>query len=110
MKKRFQVRQGDVLVEAVDKIPAAAKAVKPDNGRTILAYGEVTGHAHALPGSVAKLFRVADESSITGTYLSVIKPTALKHEEHAPIEIPVGKYRVVIQREYSPEAIRQVAD
>lgn len=108
--KKFQVRQGDVFVEALDgEIPANAKPVKADAGRTILAYGEVTGHAHALPGSQAKLFRVVDESSMT-SYLTVSKTVALQHEEHAPIEIPPGNYRVNIQREYHPEAIRQVAD
>lgn len=108
--KRFQIRQGDVFVEALDgEIPAMAKAVKPDAGRTILAYGEVTGHAHAMPGAKAKLFRVADESTMT-SYLTVKETVALQHEEHAPIEIPPGNYRVNVQREYSPEAIRQVAD
>ncbi len=39
----------------------------------------------------------------------------LIHEEHAPIDLPTGAYRVVIQREYEPapsvaNAWRRVVD
>jgi len=107
---KFQVRQGDVLVEAVDEIPKAAKPVKPDNGRTILAYGEVTGHAHALPGARAKLFRAGDETSLT-SYLHVEAPAELKHDEHNKIAFVPGKYRVIQQRQWTMERqVRRVAD
>lgn len=116
MKKIFQARQGDVFIQRLPdnaKIPVKAKPVPNDNGRTILAYGEVTGHAHALPGK-AKLFRMEDTGSGAPNLTSYLEieglPCTLKHEEHAPIELPKGKYKVVIQREYSPEAIRAVAD
>jgi hypothetical protein len=32
------------------------------------------------------------------------------HEEHAPIPLPAGYYRIVRQREYVPGSIRPVAD
>ncbi len=32
------------------------------------------------------------------------------HEEHGPVTLPPGDYEVTIQREYSPEEIRNVAD
>lgn len=112
----FQARQGDVFIQQLPddtEPPAGAKRVKPDNGRTILAYGEVTGHAHALP-SRAKLFRMEDTGSGVPNLTSFLEitglPCALKHEEHAPIEMPKGKYKITIQREYYPEAIRAVAD
>lgn len=111
---KFQVRQGDVFIQRIEtKIPATAKEVKPDGGRTILAYGEVTGHAHALP-SKAKLFRLDAEPN-SGTspdaYLVVEGESMfLRHEEHAPIELKPGNYKVTIQRTYSPEEIRNVAD
>jgi hypothetical protein len=54
----FQYRHGDVFLRAVAAIPDDAKPVEPDRGRTVLAYGEVTGHAHAFaPGSRVALFR-----------------------------------------------------
>jgi hypothetical protein len=38
-------------------------------------------------------------------------PTAtLTHEEHAPVTLTTGYYRVWRQREYSPEEIRVVRD
>jgi hypothetical protein len=46
--KTQQFRQGDVLVQRVTSIPEGDTAVARDNGRVVLAYGEVTGHAHAI--------------------------------------------------------------
>ena len=103
----FMIRQGDVLVCEIKEIPTAAKMVAQDAGRVILAYGEVTGHAHAIHNR-ATMFR-ADEG--LGTFLQVEAGGAdLVHEEHATIALPAGTYQVVIQREYSPEAIRNVQD
>ena len=103
----FMIRQGDVLVREIKQIPSTAKLVKKDAGRVILAYGEVTGHAHAIHNR-ATMFR-ADEG--LGTYLQVAEGGAdLVHDEHATIALPAGTYQVVIQREYQPERIKNVAD
>ena len=40
----------------------------------------------------------------------VVEGVVLRHEEHNPYVIPRGDHRVTRQREYSPEAIRSVAD
>lgn len=49
-------RQGDVLIERVASIPKTKTTpIARDNGRVVLAYGEVTGHAHALHGPGATL-------------------------------------------------------
>jgi hypothetical protein len=85
-----------------------------DKGRVILAYGEVTGHAHEVVPAVdnrddvppMELFQEPDGSRL----LVIRKPAALKHEEHSAIDLAVGHYKVIRQREYSPEAIRNVAD
>lgn len=50
-----QIRQGDVLLQPIDKIPATAKKQKI-KGVPALAYGETSGHAHGLYGR-ATLFR-----------------------------------------------------
>lgn len=104
----MQIRQGDVFVEkcaqpSVDVL----KAIEPDKGRVVLAYGEVTGHSHALSSQDAKLYEV---KGWVDRLLVVAKATALMHEEHGPIELAPGAYKVRIQREYHPDAIRQVAD
>jgi hypothetical protein len=43
-----QYRQGDVLVVAVDSIPVNAVTVSRTSGEMVLAYGEATGHRHAI--------------------------------------------------------------
>ena len=100
------MRQGDVLLIPVKAIPADAKPGQGDQGRIVLAYGEVTGHAHAIadPG-----VQVLEHEGIR--YIRVSEEGAhLSHEEHGRIALAPGDYEVRIQREYSPEAIRNVAD
>lgn len=100
-------RQGDVLLRETDrKITAKHKLVARDGGRVVLAYGEVTGHAHALCEPHVELFDLRGER-----LLKLEKPANLVHEEHATIPLPAGLYEVVRQREYDPELeSRQVQD
>jgi hypothetical protein len=93
-----QYRHGDLLIEAVEAIPADAKC-KPG---LVLAEGEATGHAHRLrtdDPADAKLFEGKD-----GTlYLTVRAPELpLVHEEHDTIVLPHGDYIVTRQRQYDP--------
>lgn len=117
MTTRQMIRQGDVLVRPTRQRPSAKAKSITDDGRVILAYGEVTGHAHEVqhpvtttdnldPVPPVQLFEEPD-----GTRLLVIsRPAVLRHDEHGPIELTPGHYEVIRQREYSPEAIRNVAD
>lgn len=96
-------RHGDVLVSAIDAMPSGA-AKRP---HLVLAEGEMTGHAHRIAelGS-AELFQRGSEM-----FLRVLTSTAtLVHDEHGPITLPRGDYRVWKQREYSPREIRFVRD
>ncbi len=109
MKHRKPYRQGDVLILPVDEIPAGLQPVPLENGRVILAHGEVTGHAHAVEGDV--LFLAADLEELEQRFLCVENETAqVVHEEHDTITLPPGIYEVRRQREYTPEEIRTVAD
>jgi hypothetical protein len=107
--KVFQVRQGDVLVEAIDEpIPKDAKLVEREAGRLILAHGEATGHAHAITGKGCKLFE-------RGSMARMLEVTAkggveIRHEEHGAIALPPGNYRVTRKREWTGEDERQVMD
>lgn len=104
MKTRLY-RQGDVLLREVKTIPKTLKEQKPE-GRIVLAYGEVTGHKHQIAESVEVYVGEAGE-----LYLKVTEEgVTLRHEEHGAIVLPPGNYERVIQREYSPEAIRNVMD
>jgi hypothetical protein len=96
-------RHGDVLIGAVDDVPAGARPLS----HVILARGEVTGHSHRIAErGAAQLYE------INGVlYLDVVAALAtLIHEEHGPITLPQGRYRVWIQREYAPGEIRRVYD
>jgi hypothetical protein len=104
-----QFRQGDVLITKIRSIPKAATPKERDGGRVVLAYGEVTGHAHAIADETATLFSLLDDKA-EEFYLLADGTVTLRHEEHAPITIDKGVYKVTRQREYSPEAIRNVAD
>lgn len=102
--KSQMVRQGDVLLVPIKALPKAAKALEVE-GRIILAYGEATGHHHSLRATVGSLYDHEQKR-----YLRMNIDAPLEHQEHAPILVPKGTYLVVRQREYSPEAIRNVAD
>lgn len=102
-------RQGDVYLERIDSLPATVTKLARENGRVVLAHGEVTGHHHSLCEPDVDLHTSPDAVGVT--FLEVREAmAALTHQEHATIELPQGVYRVTRQREYSPEAIRNVAD
>lgn len=101
-------RQGDVLILPVPQIPEDLVEVPRENGRLVLAHGEVTGHAHAVEGEAT--FLAADLEDLERRFLSVESEVQVVHEEHDTIVLPPGDYEVRRQREYSPEEIRTVAD
>jgi len=96
-------RHGDVLIATAVSLPPEAKK-RPN---LTLAYGELTGHSHRIRESgAAELWE-----SGGALFLKVVDETAtLIHEEHLPITLPRGLYRVWRQREYTPERILQIAD
>ena len=138
MSKKNQVSpviaQGDVMLFKVAALPKSATLVKADAGRSVLAYGEVTGHAHAVSSTDSSLFRTEDNR----TFLQITSENAvLRHEEHnhiplgspekfvdfmkqqsgvdisldqAKATVCEGVYEIRHQREYSRGAIRSVAD
>lgn len=94
------LRQGDVLLVPVKRIPPLAKLVKR-TGDVILALGEVTGHAHRI-----KTDGVTVHEHEGTRFVRIPKaktPARLSHEEHGAIEIEPGEYEVRIQRQYAPE-------
>ena len=107
MKQQKIFRQGDVLIRRISSIPTSAKAQKPENGRIILAHGEATGHHHSIEADAADWWKSADSDE---QFVSVKSHTAVVHQEHAPIDLPPGKYSILRQKEYTPQQIRNVAD
>jgi hypothetical protein len=104
-------RQGDVLLRRVESVPDNVTPVPRENGRIVLAHGEVTGHAHAILDEAAELVRTAETNQ---RFLKIMNASGvqLQHEEHATITLPPGTYEVIRQREYTSRDMpaRYVAD
>lgn len=94
------IRQGDLLI-ILDR-PQDPSA-KPRRDRT-LARGEATGHHHTLTAGTVYGTLGAQQ------WIVLDDPAELEHQEHATITIPPGVHEVRVQREYAPDAIRNVAD
>jgi hypothetical protein len=89
-------QQGDILIERVDAAPTG-ETVPPENGRIILAKGELTGHAHAIEDIAGiKFIKGADGNF----YLVLPEVRDLVHPEHRTVTLPPGSYRVRRVREY----------
>jgi hypothetical protein len=102
--KTQQYRQGDVLVLKVDSIPKLQKTKI-----VRLANGEITGHHHTIcEGAVG----YADDETGLAEFVEVEEQEGvdLVHQEHETITLPPGKFRSVIQSQYTPEEIKRVAD
>lgn len=118
MKNAYQIiRQGDVILVPVRSLPSGLTPIPLDKGRIVLAYGEVTGHAHAIADHtsakretnkiIAKLFGASNGQR----FLEVTAPVNLTHEEHTPHLIPPGLYEVPIQVDMTSDKLpRRVAD
>jgi len=103
---KLWIRQGDVLLR-----PLAARPVTTGSRITdgILARGEMTGHAHRLSVLTPELYDLDDGKML----LCVTEEgVSIQHEEHKPVEVPVGDYEVVIDREYDyiEDMARRVED
>jgi hypothetical protein len=103
------LRQGDILLVPVKKMPDGLKEVPRENGRIVLAEGEATGHLHAIESPEATFFAM-DLDSPGDRYLVVAEAEAitaeaadveLTHPEHDTVVLEPGKYEVRRQREYT---------
>ena len=97
-------QQGDVLLLAAS-LPVGARK----NAGRVLAHGEVTGHAHRLTeASDGLLVEIGGQ-----LYLAVGPGGAeIVHEEHKPITLPLGDYKIGRVQEYDhfAEEARTVRD
>jgi len=108
--------QGDLLLERVpDCLPSGAVAENTEGAAMVLAEGEASGHRHAIRERVRmfrddRLARDVPAGLYVG-HVQVCTPSArVTHEEHAPITLPRGTYRVRRQREFGPRDARVLAD
>jgi hypothetical protein len=96
-------RQGDLLFKKVDSIPKFATQV---NSNVILR-GEATGHSHRIVNG--QIFK--DGFLRNGQmFIKAQQGAKVVHEEHATIELEIGFYLVIRQREFAPEGWLPVVD
>jgi hypothetical protein len=114
---RKQARQGDVFVRRVKPIITPSSAlykagifakVERENGRIVLAHGEVTGHAHAIDDSKTVMFR---DPQLNRIFFNALNSVELVHDEHSAIGLEAGTWEVIRQREWDERQTTQwVAD
>lgn len=104
--------QGDILFMPVNKIPENCREFPRENGKLVIALGEVTGHHHRIEEPTTKGW-VDEEDQVWVQVNDLINDVNLVHEEHGQITLPPGNYRVInVQREFQSEKgeIRRVVD
>lgn len=123
-----QIRHGDVFIKRVGEAPQ--KVVNNGDKKPALAEGEVSGHYHRVYGPDICFFvdteRMEKErgmmdgsaTSYAGDLLVGGGGASVKHVdrtealtgEHGTVALAPGSYKIVHQREYSPEKDLRVAD
>ncbi len=117
---RYQIRQGDVYLVPIDTPKnVLLRPVERENGRVVLAHGEVTGHAHAFSGPQTMLLEPETPFGVPGItdpvsrVVFVPEPDTMVHEEHSAIPVTpdnVGHFALITPREYTPWGERAVRD
>ena len=111
MARRFakdgdHIRQGDVLLVRRPAKPRGSGLLPRENGAVVLAHGEVTGHKHQMRGAQVTYYRDSGHEYVTVKG----RPEPIVHEEHSAIPITPGDLELGQQVEFSPAALRNVAD
>lgn len=114
MKKLYG--HGDVILKETKKIPDGAVKKEYTQGFSVLAYGEISGHAHCLIQEKSELYEHNGKK-----YLRCLDDVELKHQKldgtsaqnaHKTITLPKGDYQIGIVKEfdYFTGEARNVAD
>jgi hypothetical protein len=100
----------------ITELPKDAKMVEPDNqGRLLVAHSE-SGHHHYVDSDQAVLYKT-DNPLIKFLQVEIDTHALLKHakpmgekDRHSTQDLGPGLYKIINQREKTPEGWRQVAD
>lgn len=89
-------------------LPDGFNKLEPEAKGLVLAYGEVSGHAHAIREiqDAVVFYNPANQKQNIGydeMYIYCKKPCLLVHEEHTPIMLPMGWSVKWNQKEYTFE-------
>jgi len=113
--KTFQnsCAQGDVMIQRVAKLPKGlVENASQEGGANLIVTHSETGHHHVMDRASVTMFDNPD-NALEG-FLQVHRATQLSHlrphDTHESIAFDPGVYRIIRQREYTPEGFRRVAD
>lgn len=111
MKVGTFIRQGDVYLERIARLPADAGVAVADRQ---LAAGTTQGSRHVAEGAGVKVYAAPKKAhALTGPFVVSKERFLLTHPEHGHFSLPGGIYRTTFQRDYARERaaeIRAVAD
>ena len=87
-------RQGDVGIQEINTLPKGLQ----ENKDNIIVHSDSTLHDHSL--KTGKVYVNKDGE----LFLDAPQDTQIVHtEDHKPIDLPKGKYKIIRQREYVME-------
>ncbi len=80
-----------MFAESIEKLP---KGLKKKNNN-VLVHSDATMHDHTLKSGTVYIAKSGD------LYLEVPRKTQIVHtEDHEPVDLPKGFYKIIRQREY----------
>ncbi len=98
--------QGDVFFTKARELPEGVKPVSRNAKGYIIAEGEATGHTHVIEAEI----ELYEKDGVL--FIKTAKEAEVRHEEHLPVILSPGIWKVGIIREYDPflEETRIVRD
>jgi hypothetical protein len=96
------LQQGDVLFFQISALPKGVQSVPREERGSVVAEGELTGHAHVVEDESACLYTRQEI-----LYLVVEEEVSCTHEEHRKVRIPAGIYRIGAVQEVDYTAIEE---
>jgi hypothetical protein len=107
--------QGDVLFRRVERLPDGVERVKTGE-RIVVAHSE-TGHHHAIDDSGVVMYQGPSDPLVAYLVFETAEHATVKHHRdfhtHAPLQLEGGQsavWKVIRQREHTPEGWRRVED
>jgi hypothetical protein len=107
--------QGDFLIVRVNDIPDNLVPLESTNGKIVVAHSE-TGHNHVMVADKVEAYRDQNvsDADLYEMFLLVREPTVIEHQRsydtHEELLVSEGNYKILRQREYTPEGFRRAAD
>lgn len=99
-------RQGDILLIPTDE--QFGQEINEWDG--VVAEGEATGHHHRFVGGGIRAFTRTNSGPRRPDIVELTRPACLRHEEHDPISVPAGRYKIGRQKQWAGGQIVRVAD